>query len=389
MAELSRGPQARRSFLRLAGAALLMTVAGCVPRGEPQRPLPPTGERPVPVQPVEEARHQVAVLVPLSGPNAGVGRSLLNAANLALLDTGSRDVRITAFDTANGAAAAANLAISGGSRLILGPLLAEEVQAAAPIARRAGVPVIAFSNDVSVAGDGVYIMGLEPGQAIDRVVAHARSQGVQRFAGLAPEGLYGRRAGQALIEAVEDAGGRMVALQTYPRRAGALTAAIGRLNSQSGYDAVLIADTADLARQAAPIIRRGPSGQAKILGTELWNTESNLGAQAALRGAWFAAPSDARFNQLRARYRARYDASPYRLASLGYDAVLLAVRMANGGWRVGRPFPASELRQSDGFTGVDGAFRFGRDNVVDRALEVKQVTVSGVTTVSPAPANFR
>jgi hypothetical protein len=53
-------------------------------------------------------------------------------------------------------------ALADGNRLFLGPLLAEDVRAVAPVARRAGVPVIAFSNDVSVAGDGVYLMGFIP-----------------------------------------------------------------------------------------------------------------------------------------------------------------------------------------------------------------------------------
>ena len=92
--------------------------------------------------------------------------------------------------------AAANEALAEGNGLILGPLLAEDVRAVAPVARRADVPVIAFSNDVSVAGDGVYLMGFTPGQSIERVVAYAR--GARRRAASArwcPTGVYGERAG--------------------------------------------------------------------------------------------------------------------------------------------------------------------------------------------------
>ena len=122
--------------------------------------------------PADETRNRVAVLVPLTGRDAALGQSILNAANLALLDTGGERIRITAYDTAaaGGAVRAANEAIAEGNGLILGPLLAEDVRAVAPIARRADVPVIAFSNDVSVAGDGVFLMGFTPGQSIDRVV---------------------------------------------------------------------------------------------------------------------------------------------------------------------------------------------------------------------------
>ena len=45
--------------------------------------------------------------MPLTGANAGVGQSIANATKLAMLDTKSDAVRITTYDTAPGAAAAA------------------------------------------------------------------------------------------------------------------------------------------------------------------------------------------------------------------------------------------------------------------------------------------
>lgn len=397
MASLSLLPQARwpgLSLMRLAGFAFLsVAVAGCVPRSRPVQPPPVEPVQEEPEQPVtpsrlptDSTRNRVAVLVPLSGENAGLGQSILNAANLALLDTGGERIRITAYDTATGGAAAANEALADGNGLILGPLLAEDVRAVAPIANRNGVPVIAFSNDVSVAGDGVYIMGFYPGQAIDRVVGFARSRGSQRFGALVPTGNYGQRASQAMIAAVEAAGGRMVGMQTFERSQASARAASTRLNGQGQFDAVLIADGSRIALQAIPIVRQS-SPQPRILGTELWATESNLGANVGLRGAWFAAPSDNLFNQFRTRYRARYNANPYRLASLGYDAVLLAVRVA-ADWPIGRPFPARALRDPTGFAGVDGAFRFGRDGIAERSLEVREVTPTGTNVVSPAPRGF-
>jgi branched-chain amino acid transport system substrate-binding protein len=154
------------------------------PRRRKRRPrfAPPPPQRPG--LPPDETRNRVAVLVPLSGPNAGVGTSIANAAQLALLDTGGERIRITVYDTAKaGAAAAADQAVAEGNGLFLGPLLADDVRAVAPSRGGAGVPVIAFSNDVSVAGDGVYLMGFTPGQSISRVVSYARSRGLNRFGG--------------------------------------------------------------------------------------------------------------------------------------------------------------------------------------------------------------
>jgi len=369
-----------------------LAMAGCVPRSRPAPPPPPPTEivpeapRPNGRLPADETRNRVAVLVPLSGPNAGLGQSLLNAANLALLDTGGQRIRITAYDTARGAAAAAREAIEDGNGLFLGPLLAEDVRAVAAIARAEDIPVIAFSNDVSVAGDGVYVIGVNPAQSIDRVVAYAVSRGVRRFGGLTPTGTYGQRAGQALTAAVEGARGSLVGMESYSRTAADMRAAAGRLGAAGRYDAVLIADGAQVALQLATTVRQA-SPQPRLFGTELWASEGNLSAGPGLRGAWFAAPSDGNFGPFRTRYRARYNAAPFRLASMGYDAVLLTVRVA-ADWPVGRRFPARALREGTGFAGVDGAFRFGRDGVAERALEVREVGAAGTTVVSPAPRGF-
>jgi branched-chain amino acid transport system substrate-binding protein len=238
-----------------------------------------------------------------------------------------------------------------------------------------------------VAGDGVYLLGFTPGQSVRRVVGYARTRGLQRFAALTPEGVYGRRAGQAMIGAVEREGGRLIGMQSFDRSAASLRAAAGRLSEQGAYDALLIADSGRMAATAAPIVRTTGGAATRLLGTELWSTESDLGRTPALRGAWYAGPSDVMFNQLRTRYRARYGANPYRLASLGYDAVLLAVRIAKD-WRVGRPFPQLALRDPGGFAGVDGAFRFGSDGIAEHSLEVREITATGSTIVSAAPRGF-
>jgi ABC-type branched-subunit amino acid transport system substrate-binding protein len=210
---------------------------------------------------------------------------------------------------------------------------------------------------------------------------------LQRFAALIPQGVYGRRASQAMIDAVERSGGRLVAMQDYDRTPASMRAAVTRLNGQGAYDAVLIADGGKAAAAVAAIVRESPARNARILGTELWSTESDLAQLAALRGAWFASASDSMFNQLRTRYRTRYSKTPYRLASLGYDSVLLAVRIA-ADWPIGRAFPDRALLDPGGFTGVDGAFRFAPSGVAERALQVQQVDAGKLSVVSASAKGF-
>ena len=391
MAEVTALGQIGRAskWLALLGAAML-SACQVVPKGAP-RPVGPAAkpaiQEPVGQLPTDTRRNRVALLVPLTGPNAGVGESIANAANMAVLDTGGKTIRMTMYDTATGAAAAAQKAVAEGNRLILGPLLAEDVRSVAPIARAARVPVISFSNDVGVAGNGAFVMGFAPAQSIERIVAYAKSRGATKFAGLVPAGLYGQRASTALLRSVEAEGGQVVSLQTFDRSAGSINAAITRMSNASAYDAVLIADSARVAVQAAPIIRARGGSSVRLLGTELWNTEKSLASNPAIKGAVFASVSDGLYKQLASKYRVRFGKGPYRLSSLGYDAVLLVTRIGSD-WKFGSLFPVGRLTDPGGFTGIDGAFRFGRDGIADRALEVQQAGPGGFVVLDGAPRGF-
>ncbi len=142
---------------------------------------------PVKPPPLPEAdQNRVALLVPLTGPNAPVGQSIANAANMALLDVGDKRVNLRIYDTTPGAGTAASKAIADGARLILGPLLANDIKAVDAAAGPRGIPVLSYSNDASLAGGNVYILGFQPAQSIARSIAYAASRGIDRFAALVP-----------------------------------------------------------------------------------------------------------------------------------------------------------------------------------------------------------
>jgi ABC-type branched-subunit amino acid transport system substrate-binding protein len=376
------------------GAALLL--AGCasvVPKG-PQTVAPPQAVEPAHPTPTGSSqlpqdigRHRVALLVPMTGRNAIVGQAIANAANMAVLDTGGQTIRVTIYDTAPSAASAAQKALAEGNQLILGPLLSEDARAIAPIARAAHVPVVSFSNDRSVGGDGVWVMGFTPSQAISRVVSYAHERGANNFAGLAPVGVYGQRASTALLRATQEVGGQVVAMESYDHSRQSMQAAVTKLKLSAAYDAVLIADQGKDAVVLAPLIRRTGGAKAQVLGTELWNVANDLHAVPELQGAWFASVSDGLFEQLAAKYRARFGKTPPRLASFGYDSVLLAMKIASE-WKNGGAFPVNKLTDKGGFSGIDGVFRFTKDGIAERGLQVNQIMASGLKVVSPAPQSL-
>jgi len=370
----------RRSFALALTTALL---AGCavVPKG-PSAPPPPAGPDETTL-PSDDGRHRIALLVPTTGTNGNVGQSIANATTMALLDTNAGNLRITTYDTATGAESAAAKAIADGNRLILGPLLGEDTANVVKVARRKGVPLISFSNDASTASRDVFLLGHIPAQSVQRTVDYAYAQGARRFAALVPQGDYGRQAETSLSSAVLGKGASLMSVEKYDRGSSGIVEAAKRLDGKGGFDTVLIADGARLSALAGAQFARKP----QILGTELWSGEASVGASTALRGALFSAVSDSRYKQFANSYKTRFGTQPYRISTLGYDAVLLTLKVARD-WKPGATFPTAKLLDKGGFLGVDGPFRFLPSGVGERAMEVRKVGNGTVTVVSPAPTRF-
>ena len=319
----------RRAMVTL-GLAALLGACSVIPKA-PERagPVAPTpSAEPTQSLPTDETRHRIALLVPMSGRNGPVA----NATTMALLDTNAGNLRITTYDTAKGPEAAARQAIAEGNKLILGPLLGSNIPSVTAPARAADVPVISFSNDTGAAGPDVFIMGHIPEQSITRTVQYARSQGAQNFAIIAPDGEYGSRAEDAVRRAVAAYGGAVVWTERFARGNTSIVSAAERLKAHGGYDTVLVADGARLAAQAAGVLHPGGTMTTRLLGTELWSGEGSVTRASALTGAWFSAVSDDRYKRFTDSYEARFGSQPYRIATLGYDAVLLTLPRSRRGF---------------------------------------------------------
>ncbi|MCA3565137.1 MAG: penicillin-binding protein activator [Methylocystis sp.] len=332
---------------------------------------------------------RVGLILPLSAPG-GVGMaaaSIRNAADLAMSEFDNPDITVLVKDDAGEANMARDMvqqAIAEGAELILGPFTAPSVVAAAPVAKAAGRPMIAFSSDVSVAQPGVFLLSFTPQSDVTRVVGFAASRGKKSVAALLPEGAFGNVVAAELQQQIASQRLTEGPIQRYaPGRAGeAAKALAGQI---SGVDCLLSTDlTAEMMRTADAIAAAGIRN-VQMLGTGVWNDASVL-QKPALQGGWFAAPDAAGYNSFAERYRTRFNSSPTRTATIGYDAVALAAALVKT--QGANRFSAQTLTNSSGFAGQDGVFRFRPDGTNERALAVLQVNNRTAQVISPAPRSF-
>ena len=140
----------RQSFLALAALAVLL--GACAQQTQTSTPPakltttgPATGS---PVTPSGKMR--IALLLPLTGRAAPIGQSMQQAAEMALFDTGAKELALSAYDsgsTPEAALEAYRQARTAGAALVLGPLFGTSATALAPLVNQGGANVVSFSND--------------------------------------------------------------------------------------------------------------------------------------------------------------------------------------------------------------------------------------------------
>jgi ABC-type branched-subunit amino acid transport system substrate-binding protein len=276
-----------------------------------------------PVTPSGKTR--IALLLPLSGGAAPIGQAMQQAAEMALFDTGAKELALAAYDSGDSAETAMEAyrkARTDGVAMVLGPLFGASAKALAPLVAQGGANVVSFSNDETAAQRGVWIMGIAAPPQVRRVVDYSVEAGIKRFAAFAPQTSYGEQMVRALESQVAIRGGTVAGVELY----------------------------------------------------------------AMARGAWYAAPDPARRADFERRFLATYGRPPNRLATLAYDGVALAGNLAR--LKPGGDFSAEAITNPSGWSGVDGIFRFLPDGRSERALAVIEVQGNRGTVVSPAPTTF-
>lgn len=379
------------------GALILGFVAGCAPSLPPppppsQAPAPQIPQFPAPQPWPVQPGAKIGLLLPLSGQQAALGRTLLQAAEMGLFEVGDDSFTLLVEDTATaaGADSAARKLLAQGANVLLGPVFATDARKVAPIAQGARIPVLAFTNDQSAALPGVYVLGVTPQEQVERVVSYAASQGLQRLAILAPTSAYGKIVTASFRESVQRANGMLAQMALYDPNSPDYTRVVEQLAAayqNDPFDALMLPEGGARLRQLAPLL---PAFQlspqtVQILGTGLWANDPALAQETGLTGGWYATTAPDRWQPFAERYRGIYGAVPDQRAGLVYDAITLIVAL---GKAPVPDFSEAALTDSNGFSGVTGVFRLNLDGTVDRQLAICEVVPGGCVVREQAPTSF-
>lgn len=432
-------------FLKFLG--LIILLAGCAPRvsddgnwfdgydttsvGAPTsmqygRPIDEYGT----YESDDATPHRVAVLLPTTGKNATIGKSIQASITAATLEHNMPNLSIAFYDTATDAPSAINDALAGNPEIIIGPLFADNARTLRDT-KPENIPALSFTSDATAVGNGVMTMALMPTNSVETIVAQMSADNIKSFIIMAPNTTSGKLMAGTAKNAADiyniplsglfyyDEGNATSIKDTSKTasmnttRAAANTHAreilsdiltnerltaleYSNLNMQLEkisrrdtlgtvpYNAILFLGNAEDTKKLASFMRYyGVSSRdAKLYGSALWDG-TDIANDLTMSGAKYAAlpVSNETFTAL---YTGITGTAPSRLATFGYDATNLAIGMLKSD-----KSNAAYLLDPSGYVGTDGLFRLKPNGDNERALRILSLNGDGTTTeIKSAPANF-
>ncbi len=339
----------------------------------------------------------VALLVPRGGTASDdlLAQNLENAARMAIADLDGVKVDLRVYPTggnAGTAASAAAQAVGEGAKIILGPVYGEEANAAGVAVRSQGVNVLSFSNNASIAGGNVYVLGPTFETTANRLVGYARRAGKDRIVVVHGQDVAGQLGRNAIQSAISANGATLSGTVDYALSQESVIAAVPRVKAAvdgSGANAVfLTAPSASALPLFAQLLPEAgiQTATTQYIGLTRWDIPPQTLALPGVQGGWFALPDPGASGAFAQRYSAAYGSAPHPLAGLAFDGIAAVGALARSG--NANALTGASLTQGAGFRGASGIFRLRRDGTNERGLAIATIRNQGVVVIDPAPSAF-
>ncbi len=359
---------------------------------------------------------RVGIMLPLSGPAGGAGGRVYDGIRLALrhslakypdlrLQLAIRDTKSTALSGGDAAEVAAELIEREKAVALIGPLLTEAADAAAEAANRLKTPMLTpFALRMRMNPDFPWVFRNSlPNrlQARGAAAYAVRHLGLRRFAVLHPENRDGRELTHAFAQAVEEMGGEVARIVSFPENTTDFRAQmralggmddrqLGRARRSQGlgkpapyrlgldFEALFVPVRHEKAVLIAPQILFYNMRGIRLLGGAGWNDPRLLEhGERYVEGAVFVdgffsgstEPGAARFV---GEFKSAFGKAPDVFSALGYDAARIVFEALARGAKT-REDVRRHLASLRGFEGVAGLTDMGADNDARRQLFVLSV----------------
>ncbi|WP_281990941.1 penicillin-binding protein activator [Sulfitobacter geojensis] len=339
----------------------------------------------------------VALLIPRGGSQSDnlLAQNLENAARLAIRDLGGVKIDLRVYGTAGNSATAANMAsqaVNDGAKIILGPIYGESANAAGVAVASQGVNVLSFSNNPTIAGGNVFVLGQTFANTANRLVGYAKRNGKDKIVILHANDVAGQLGRNAIQQAISANGATLAGTVDYALSQESVVAAVPRVKAAVGSGGANALFLTTSSASALPLFAQllpeagVSSATSQYIGLTRWDIPKQTLDLPGVQGGWFAQPDPAATNAFNQKYSAAYGASPHPLAGLAFDGIAAVGALVKSG--KSNALTGASLTQGAGFRGASGIFRLRRDGTNERGLAVATIRNKSVVVLEGAPKAF-
>ena len=347
---------------------------------------------------------QIAVLAPFGAKEkklSYIGKSLRDATLLAKQDLGNLNIQLRIYDTKGREAISidsVHSAINDGADIITGPFLPETTKAISTISKSKGIKVISFSNDLTLAGDNIFVIGDTSVNRAEKLIKYSLEQEKYRFGIISSIDDKYSELENLIRDKIFKNGGIETFSIYYSQELENLSEIAKEAREKAiatNTDVIIFTDDPNrkislLAAELQDMTNSSEKGKIQIIGLSRWDLSSSILSESSLQGSWVAIP-DNRFRAIyEKRFVKKFGYRPHLTSSLAYDAIaavgaLIRKRDIEQSYY---PFNTNEIVNSNGFIGIDGIFRFKSDRTTDKELAIATIERNQPNVLKLSPNKF-
>lgn len=276
------------------------------------------------LQPTSCTQTKIALLLPLSGPKAALGQSLMDAASLALFEgKSSHTLVLYPFDTNQPETLIEDIKTLSPSAIV-GPIFSQDTKDLFPKIPQS-IPIFTLSNDPELLDKGIFVMGVSPLDESRFLLNFALKKGYKRFAILLPETDLGRSLAKIAKDTFGSQKGTALHILFYPLTEDPCIETVAKwarqLNSFS-LDAIFVPDSSPLTQKLIATLKFKDlrSKGLRFLGLSGWDKPS-IFKDSTLRGLWISTHRSEPLRAFHKRFQKTFQTPSSPLEALLYDTI--------------------------------------------------------------------
>ena len=317
----------------------------------------------------------ILVFLPFTGSYAKFGNKIRQAIDLSILKLGSDKIKVIYFDTGK------NYLLNEIERIfnetkpniILGPFTREAVLKIKPYAKKNSIPMLTFTNDISLIEQNIWSLGFSPEEQIDSVISCALKKGYKNYGLIVPNNLYGKiildRSKDNLKTQNNIFIKELLLSNQEINNKSKLTSKLKNFlvsNETQNPLTILLAGSKNFILEISPLLAfYNPDEKSiQILGTEIFNVKEIIN-EPSIEGAWFPKLINKNRKDFKLIWKETWNDDEDFFSRIGFDSSLIAINYLNEN---------KLIQNSEGWT---TGFKFSSNGYVQKPISVMEINKLG------------